>query len=67
MVDGAVGPLVCTLVLGNGTRLPQDLQQSHRATGLSHLLAVSGAHAAMLAWLLGLQPFGGGRASQVRF
>ncbi len=55
------GPLVCSLVLGGGTRLPHDVATSHRATGLSHLLAVSGAHAAMLAAMLGLQPFGGGR------
>ena len=59
------GPLLCTLVLGQGTRLQDDLAAAHRATGLSHLLAVSGAHAAMLAWLLGLQPFGGGRRRPV--
>jgi competence protein ComEC len=49
------GALVASLVLGRGTRPPADLVQAHRATGLSHLLAVSGAHAAMLAVLLGLQ------------
>ncbi|MGE3174838.1 MAG: ComEC/Rec2 family competence protein [Planctomycetota bacterium] len=65
LVPGERGALLATLVLGNGTRLPGDLAAAHRATGLSHLLAVSGAHAAMLAWLLGLQPFGGGRRRPV--
>ena len=60
LVPGKTGVLLCTLVLGNETRLQADTADAHRATGLSHLLAVSGAHAAMLAWLLGLQPFGGG-------
>ena len=60
LVPGQTGALLCTLVLGNDTRLHRDSAEAHRATGLSHLLAVSGAHAAMLAWLLGLQPFGGG-------
>lgn len=57
--------LLSTLVLGRGPRLPEEVASAHRATGLSHLLAVSGAHAAMLAWLLGLQPFGGGRRRPV--
>lgn len=59
-VPGEQGVLLCTLVLGAGTRLPPDIAAAHRATGLSHLLAVSGAHAAMLGWLLGLLPFAGG-------
>lgn len=59
MVPGERGALVCSLVLGAATRLPGEISAAHRATGLSHLLAVSGAHAAMLAWLLGLQRFGG--------
>ncbi len=53
------------LTLGGGARAPVDVAAAHRATGLSHLLAVSGAHAAMLAWLLGLQPFTGGRKRPV--
>lgn len=53
------------LTLGGGARAPADVAAAHRATGLSHLLAVSGAHAAMLAWLLGLQPFSGGRRRPV--
>ncbi len=65
LLPGAPGAVLTTLVLGNGTRLPGDVAAAHRATGLSHLLAVSGAHAAMLACLLGLQPFGGGRRRPV--
>jgi competence protein ComEC len=53
-VAGEAGALVSALVLGNTTRPDADLVAAHRATGLSHLLAVSGAHAAMLAFLLGL-------------
>jgi competence protein ComEC len=52
---------VSALVLGSDARVPNELAAAHRATGLSHLLAVSGAHAAMLSMLLGLQPFAGGR------
>ncbi|MBL9076496.1 MAG: ComEC/Rec2 family competence protein [Planctomycetes bacterium] len=48
------GALLASLLLGRGTRCDAALAQAHRATGLSHLLAVSGAHAAMLALLLGL-------------
>ncbi|MBL8755753.1 MAG: ComEC/Rec2 family competence protein, partial [Planctomycetes bacterium] len=48
------GALVAALVLGRTTRPDAELVAAHRATGLSHLLAVSGAHAAMLAFLLGL-------------
>ena len=54
LVPGESGALLATLVLGRGTRADRDLAEAHRATGLSHLLAVSGAHAAMLAFLLGL-------------
>lgn len=57
-----IAPMVATLVLGRGTRPPGDLVQAHQATGLSHLLAVSGAHAAMLAAIVGLT----GRAQQRR-
>jgi competence protein ComEC len=51
---GAAGPLLATLVLGDETRPERGIAEAHRGTGLSHLLAVSGAHAAILAELLGL-------------
>jgi competence protein ComEC len=47
------GPLLASLGLGRGPSLPEDLIAAHRATGLSHLLAVSGAHVAVLVALLG--------------
>ncbi len=50
-------PLLLALTLGGGARLDADLAAAHRSTGCTHLLAVSGAHAAMLAWMIGLQPF----------
>jgi competence protein ComEC len=52
-VPGTDGALLATLVLGRDTKPANDVAAAHRATGLSHLLAVSGAHAAMLAYLLG--------------
>jgi competence protein ComEC len=51
-VPGEAGRLLCLLTLGSGPRLANDLPAAHRATGLSHLLAVSGAHLTMLAWML---------------
>jgi ComEC/Rec2-related protein len=51
-VPGAGGDLLCHLVLGSGPRLDATVVDAHRATGLTHLLAVSGAHATMLAWML---------------
>ncbi|MGE3880490.1 MAG: ComEC/Rec2 family competence protein [Planctomycetota bacterium] len=44
--------LVAQLVLGSSARVDDDLLAAHRATGLVHLLAVSGAHASLLAFLL---------------
>jgi competence protein ComEC len=54
LVPDERGPMLAALLLGRGTRSGAALADAHRATGLSHLLAVSGAHAAMLAMLLGL-------------
>jgi len=58
IVPGEHGPTLATLVLGRATRPDHELAAAHRATGLSHLLAVSGAHAAMLAFLLGMSSRG---------
>lgn len=65
MLGGEEAELLVTLVLGERASIPADLREAHRATGLSHLLAVSGAHAAMIAWALGLMP-GGRRMRPVR-
>ncbi len=54
LIPGEEGRLLCHLVLGRGPALPRDLVSAHRRTGLTHLLAVSGAHASMLAWMMGL-------------
>lgn len=64
-VGGEEGELLVTLVLGERAAIPAEVREAHRATGLSHLLAVSGAHAAMIAWALGLMP-GGRRMRPVR-
>jgi competence protein ComEC len=58
LVPGEHGVMLATLVLGRATRPDAELAAAHRATGLSHLLAVSGAHAAMLAFLLGMSSRG---------
>lgn len=58
-VAGDRGALLQSLVLGRGPATAPELQQAHRATGLSHLLAVSGSHASIVAMLLGLLPFSG--------
>lgn len=58
IVPGEHGAMLATLVLGRATRPSADVAAAHRATGLSHLLAVSGAHAAMLAFLLGMSSRG---------
>ena len=52
-VSGVEGVLLCHLVLGHGPTLDGRVVSAHRATGLSHLLAVSGAHASMLGFMLG--------------
>lgn len=57
VVPGEAGRLLCLLTLGSGPRLEGDLPAAHRATGLSHLLAVSGAHLTMLGWMLGALAF----------
>lgn len=44
--------LVAQLVLGQRSDVDHELVDAHRATGLAHLLAVSGAHATLLAFLL---------------
>lgn len=51
-VQDEAGRLAAHLVLGRGPRLAEDLVEAHRSTGLAHLLAVSGAHASMLALML---------------
>ncbi len=61
LVPGEHGAMLSALVLGRATHTSSELAAAHQATGLSHLLAVSGAHAAMLAFLLGLTGRGRGR------
>lgn len=64
---GDRGAFLASLVLGGGLQPPAGLVVAHRATGLSHLLAVSGAHASMLALLLGILPgLGNGTPGRAR-
>jgi competence protein ComEC len=63
-VDGERGALLVAVVLGEDQGLPEDLRDRFRASGLYHLLAVSGQNVALIAggvllvvWLLGLPRF----------
>ncbi len=51
-VPGRHGRVLTQLVLGHGNEVDVDIADAHRATGLSHLLAVSGAHVSLLAGML---------------
>lgn len=53
-VPGREGRLLAQLVLGHGGEVDADVAQAHRETGLSHLLAVSGAHVSLLAAMLAM-------------
>ncbi len=46
---GQVGPLLAAMVMGMREHLPRDLRFSFRASGLAHLLAVSGFHVGVVA------------------
>lgn len=49
---GETGRVLCHLVLGRGAPPSEQTVFAHRATGLAHLLAVSGAHTSLLAGML---------------
>ncbi len=53
-IPGTSGLLLCHLVLGRGPPLPAPVVDAHLDAGTVHLLAVSGAHASMLALLAGI-------------
>ncbi|MEW6365578.1 MAG: DNA internalization-related competence protein ComEC/Rec2 [Acidobacteriota bacterium] len=48
----AAGDLAAALILGERERLPQDVQESMRRSGLYHLLAISGGNFAVFALFL---------------
>ena len=45
----STGPLLAALLMGMRERLPRELRVSFRASGLAHLLAVSGFHVGVVA------------------
>ena len=53
-LGGEAHALLANLALNRGPELPEDLAAAHRATGLAHLLAVSGTHVSLLAACLAL-------------
>ncbi len=42
------GNIAVALVTGNKTRIPEDVQETLRKTGLAHILAISGLHMALV-------------------
>ena len=60
--------LAQALLLGLRTELPQDLKESFRTAGMSHLLAISGLHVGIvMAMILGLASAIAGRGSLLAF
>jgi len=49
--DGAAA-LIQALILGDGSALPQDVRGSYRASGLAHVLALSGLHIGVILLIL---------------
>lgn len=48
--SGAEAALLKAMLLGQKNHLPDDVRESYIATGLSHLMAVSGLHVGFVAW-----------------
>jgi competence protein ComEC len=46
-LDSRSGPIVAALLIGQTTRIPQDVFQAVRDSGLAHLLSISGLHIGM--------------------
>ena len=47
-LPGATGKIATALVVGDKTGIPQNIQEALRATGLAHILAISGLHMALV-------------------
>lgn len=52
-LPGSVGGVEAAILLGDRSHLSAELQQAFRTAGVSHLLAVSGLHLALLCGLFG--------------
>ncbi len=49
LYDEQTAPLVCSLIIGDRSLLPEEVYEQFRVTGLAHLLAISGLHISCLA------------------
>lgn len=66
-IDGVGGDLLAGVLLGYRERIRGTTTEADfRATGLSHLLAVSGTHLAVVVWLAAGLARGAGRGRRVR-
>lgn len=66
-IEGVGGDLLAGVLLGYRERIRGTLTEADfRATGLSHLLAVSGTHLAVVVWLAAGLARGAGRGRRVR-
>lgn len=66
-LDSTDGNLLLGLTIGDDSRVPDDVVEDFRASGLSHLTAVSGANLAIAlgALFLVLRALGAGRRTQI--
>lgn len=46
------GAIVRGMVLGDQSRIPEDLEEAYRRSGITHVLAISGQHVAVLAAMI---------------
>lgn len=46
------GAVVRGMVLGDSSRIPEELEEAFRRSGITHVLAISGQHAAVLAAMI---------------
>lgn len=53
-LDESSAGFITTLLTGDNSMIEADERQSFNATGVAHILSISGAHVAALAWLISI-------------
>lgn len=54
LLPGDEGKVLCSLLLGESYRVPQEVSKAYAAAGTSHILSVSGYHIAVIAGFVAL-------------